>query len=399
MDAYFASVEQQLNPALRGKPVIVCGNPNLRTVVAAASYEAKRKGVKTGMSIREALDVCPDVRIVPGDPIRYAETSKEIFRCASDFTDRLEVASIDEGFLDLTGIADLWGGKSALGAALKRRIRQRTGLPCTIGIAPNKLVAKIVADRAKPDGLQVVEPGDVPAYMAHLPVEEIPGIGPRLSSRLADLGITTCADVRKMGEQFFTSRFGAYGSFIFRAAHGQDDTPVVVTPPEPKSMGHSYTLPFDTLDFAFLRSVLFRLCEQVASRMRQGEFCGNVVTCVVRLSDFTTIVRQRVCRGIPPDGRRIFHAAWELFLSFSVSRPVRLLGVSVGGLHHSSDMPLFPDEIRREHLYRCVDDTNARFGEESVFPATFLMEKQVAARVVKTHAFSFWQFRERKNGR
>ncbi|HOJ39150.1 MAG TPA: DNA polymerase IV, partial [bacterium] len=293
MDAYFASVEQQINPSLRGRPVLVCGNPLTKTVVASASYEAKRQGVRSGMSIPEALKLCPDAILVPGNPICYAETSRVVFSLLSLFTDTLEIYSIDEAFLDVSRTFPLFGGKGALGRRIKETIRKKTGLTCSVGMAPNKLLAKIAASLVKPDGLRIIEEKEVPELMSDLPVEEVPGIGPRLASLLSDWGITTCGQLQRLGENFLITRFGLRGRFLYQAACGFDNSPVVPTPPQPKSIGHSYTLPFNTDHTDFLRSVLFRLAEQVAARMRQSSFHGRVVTVCLRLDDFTTFTRQR----------------------------------------------------------------------------------------------------------
>ncbi|HOL67139.1 MAG TPA: DNA polymerase IV, partial [bacterium] len=222
MDAYFASVEQQINPSLRGRPVLVCGNPLTKTVVASASYEAKRQGVRSGMSIPEALKLCPDAILVPGNPICYAETSRVVFSLLSLFTDTLEIYSIDEAFLDVSRTFPLFGGKGALGRRIKETIRKKTGLTCSVGMAPNKLLAKIAASLVKPDGLRIIEEKEVPELMSDLPVEEVPGIGPRLASLLSDWGITTCGQLQRLGENFLITRFGLRGRFLYQAACGFD---------------------------------------------------------------------------------------------------------------------------------------------------------------------------------
>ncbi|MCM8769232.1 MAG: hypothetical protein NC911_06100, partial [Candidatus Omnitrophica bacterium] len=245
----------------------------------------------------------------------------------------------------------------------------------------------------KPDGLKILEEKEIPALMTSLPVEEVPGIGPRLTAILSDWGITTCGQIQKLGEDFFVSRFGLRGKFLYQAAWGIDPSPVVKTPPDPKSIGHSYTLPFNTRHPDFLRSVLFRLSEQVAFRMRQSSFFGQVVTVSVRLDNFSSFTRQKKFPSVPADGGRIFTLAWQIFTSFNLSQPVRLLGVSVSGLFRENQFPLFPEENRREKLFQAIDQINGKLGQGSVFPATFLLEKTIKPPVPKTHAFQFWRFK------
>lgn len=393
MDAYFASVEQQINPFLRGKPVIVCGNPQTKTVVASASYEAKRQGVRSGMSIPQALSLCPEAVLVPGNPICYAETSRTIFSLLTSFSEEVEIYSIDEAFLDVSSTVHLFGGKESLGLQIKKTILKKTGLSCSVGIAPNKLLAKIAASLVKPDGLRIIEEKEIPELMLNLPIEEVPGIGPRLASLLSDWGITTCGQIQKLGEEFFVTRFGLRGKILYQAACGLDQSPVIKTPAQPKSIGHSYTLPFNTNDMEYIRAVIFRLSEQVASRMRQSSFYGRVVTVCVRLDDFTTFTRQKKFLPFPPDGHRIYTLAWQIFHSFSLNRKVRMLGISVSELSRDIPGPLFPEEKSRENLFQAIDRLNGRLGANTVFPATFLLEKTVQPPVPKTHSFQFWRFK------
>lgn len=372
MDAFFASVEQQTYPFLRGRPVGVCGNPDSRTVVAAASYEAKRRGVKTAMTVPAARLACPDIILVPGDPAKYIDTATRIFAVYGRYTDLVEVFSIDEAFLDVTGSAHLHGGAPAVARAIKLDIRRRLGLRCSVGIAPNKLIAKLASDMSKPDGLVVVAPGDLPDLLERTPVEKLCGIGPRTREELNRFGIRTCADLGRYPERRLVARFGVNGARLSRMGRGEDDSPVRPgwQAPDAKSVGHSLTLAGDTRDPAVIRRHLLQLAEQVGRRLRRDGYAGRTIAIVVRYADFTTRVRRRSLPDHVSDGHRVYAVGLRLFDEiYEAGRYVRLLGISVSALvRNFASAGLFddPGPTGGPSLLIAADIINDRFGEFAV---------------------------------
>ena len=260
MDAFFASVEQRVNPALRGRPVAVCG-ANARTVILTASYEARAYGVKTGMMLHEAKALCPGLILVPGDHARYTDICRQLVAICRDYTPAVELFSVDEAFLDVTDSLALFGGAEAIARAIKARVRGELGLTASVGIAPNKLLAKLASGLNKPDGLVMVAPPDVPALLERLPVQELCGIGPALTRQLAELGIATCGALGRAPLYLLTARFGVIGRTLSAMGRGEDDAPLVPieAEPEAKSVGHSMTLERDVRTPAELERTLLQL--------------------------------------------------------------------------------------------------------------------------------------------
>ncbi len=384
MDAFFASVEQQTFPFLRGKPVGVCGDPDGRTVIAAASYEAKRRGVKTAMMLSDARRLCPDIILVSGHPAKYVDTSTRILAHYATYTDKVEVFSIDEAFLDVTQSAHLFGGPEAVARRIKAWLRETFGLTCSVGVAPNKLLAKLVGDMHKPDGLTVVKPADVAALLEDLPVEELCGIGPKTAARLHGLGITTCGQLGRHPERELVRVFGVLGLHLHRMGQGIDDSPVnpYYHEPETRSMGHSFTLDRDTRDMAVIQRHLLQLSEQVGRRLRRDRFSGRTISLVLRYCDFETLIRQRSLKSWTDDGHRIYTIALKLFEElYRPPRAVRLLGVSVSGLVRDTRQLSAFAEQHTGSLFAAVDDINDRYGEFSLARVR-LQERQPAPRVI-----------------
>jgi len=290
MNAFFASVEQRANPYLRGKPILVGGSRAARTVVATASYEARQYGVETGMPMKQALRLCPHAIVVQGTPIKYIDTSERIFRMFLDYTPLVEIFSIDEAFLDVTSTVHFFGGTLPIAHQIKARIRNRFGLTCSIGIGPNKLIAKLASGMQKPDGLVEVTADRVPQILEDLPVDELCGIGDRLKEHLALMGIATCGELGRMTEEMLVERFGIIGSLLHRMGRGLDNSPVLlqeeITPA--KSMSHCHTLEEDLYDLDRLKALLLFLSEKVASRLREDRACARTVHLTIRLPNFET---------------------------------------------------------------------------------------------------------------
>jgi DNA polymerase-4 len=369
MDAFFASVEQQTLPFLRGKPIGVCGDPDGRTVIAAASYEAKRRGVKTAMTLPEAKRLCPEIILVSGDPAKYVDTSTRILAFYTTFTDLVEVFSIDEAFLDVTNTAHLFGGPETIARKIKEHLKETFGLTCSVGIAPNKLLAKLSGEMHKPDGLTVVRQSEVAALLENLPVEELCGIGTKTAARLNSMGIKTCGELGRYPEKSLVAVFGINGTHFKHMGQGISDSPVMPYHHEPptKSMGHSMTLDRDTRDMAVIQRHLLQLSEQVGRRLRKDSYAGRTVSLVLRYSDFSTFIKQHSLRTYIDDGHRIYQAGLKLFGElYKPPRLIRLLGISVSNLVRELKQSAMFENQRTGSLFESIDSINDKFGEFSV---------------------------------
>ncbi|HUK56987.1 MAG TPA: DNA polymerase IV [Nitrospiria bacterium] len=368
MDAFFASVEQRVHPALRGKPIAVCG-ANARTVVLTASYEARAYGVKTGMTLPEARALCPALIVVPSDHERYTDVSRRLLTIFLHYTPLVEVFSVDEAFLDITGSLILFGGAEAIASAVKRRIRREMQLTASVGIAPNKTLAKLGSGLKKPDGLVRIDPKDVPILLEDLPVKALCGIGPNLDRALADMEIRTCGQLGRAPVERLIGRFGIIGYSLKAMGLGQDDRPVVPSgeEPEAKSIGHSMTLPRDLRRAGEIERPLIELAEMVGRRARRNRYRGNVVTLTLRYADFQTFSRRRRLKSFLNDGLEIFLAARRILGTVRLEQAVRLVGVGLSGLiPDTGQLPLFETERRRNRLLATMDGINDRYGERTV---------------------------------
>lgn len=370
MNAFFASVEQRANPALRDKPMAVIGSKH-RGVILSPSYEARAFGVKTGMTYGEAKKACPHMVFVPADSAKYSDACEKLIAIWKDFTPLVEMFSIDEAFLDVTGCEALFGDAVRIALKIKERVWEETRLKCSIGIAPNKLLAKLGSDMQKPDGLVVISEEDIPAVLENLPVKEICGIGPNLTRGLAAMGIRTCGELGRTPVEKLTARFGIVGERLRAMGLGMDDDPV--TPleegeeEEAKSMGHSMTLDDDCFDLCMIERHILQLSEKVGRRLRRGSYSGRTVALTLRYADFHTFSKQKQVRQAINHGLDIHAAAVALFHEIKVDQPIRLVGVSVSGLEkHAAQVPLFEDERKRKFLAEAMDEINDEYGEFSV---------------------------------
>ena len=332
MDAFFASVEQQTFPFLRGKPIGVCGDPDGRTVIAAASYEAKRRGVKTAMTIPEAKKLCPEIILVGGHPAKYVDTSTRILAFYTTFTDLVEVFSIDEAFLDVTQTAHLFHGPEEIARRIKAYLKAQFGLTCSVGIAPNKLVAKIASDYHKPDGLTIVEEKDVKAFLAPLPVEKLWGVGRKTKVRLNAMGICTIGDLASYHNAKLRDEFGLFGVEFHRMAHGIDNSEVVEEW-TPKSFSREHTFEEDTGDQNLIYTTADRLFEEVERDVERNGFTFQTLTVKIRYEDFETHTRSRTLQSPAAKPNALKEVLHELVSPFLESgRKVRLVGVSASSL-------------------------------------------------------------------
>jgi DNA polymerase-4 len=378
MDAFFASVEQRSRPGLRGKAIAVTGSGK-RTVITTASYEARAAGVRTGMSVFEARRACPWLRLVVGDNRKYAHTSSRIISIFNEFAPMVEVYSIDEAFLDMTGSLRLMGSPEVIAGDIKERIRQDTGLTCSIGIAPNRMLAKLASGMEKPDGLVRIQSESISDWIDSIPIGKICGIGEKLCGGLAELGIRTCGELGRFSLERLRQRFGFLGERLASMGKGVDDTPVISLEKEacPKSLGHSTTLPENIADRERLQRELLRLSEMVARRARRNHLCGRIVTLTLRYSDFRTFSRRTCGDHFIRHGPEIYLTVKDLLNSVRLEKSVRLVGVTLSGLTGNDlQMPLFQIDQRKEKIDRAMDRINDRYGRFTVTRATLLNHNQ-----------------------
>lgn len=370
MDAFFASVEQRDHPDLRGKPVLV-GYDGPRGVVAAASYEARKFGCRSAQPMSVAKRLCPHAVIVQHGHGKYTAVGRQMRAILHDFSPLIEPISIDEAFVDVTASRRLLGDPLHIARAIKSRIRDDLQLTASIGVAANKFLAKLASDLEKPDGLTVIGPDDVDRVLPPLPVGRLWGIGPKTAGKLADLGIRTIADIRRMGPAWLTGRFGDAGEHYWRLAHGLDDRSV--TPDhDAKSIGHETTFGQDLEDPDNVRAVLLELTEQVAQRLRQHGRRAMTVQLKIRYGDFETITRAHTLTAPTDLTIDLWNAAAGVFDAWASRhfQPVRLIGVSVSGLSDPAPT-LFdhPADQKQRRLDSAVDAINRRLGKDAVYRA------------------------------
>lgn len=377
LDAFFVAVERLDDPALIGVPVIVGGRPEVRGVVASASYEARKFGIRSAMPTAQAFRLCPHVILVSGHRGRYSEMSDRVMAILGEYTPLLEPISIDEAFLDVTGTEAHYGPPAMLAATLQRRIQAELHLSASLGVATNKLLAKVASDFRKPFGITVVEPGQEATFLAPLPVRKLWGVGEVLAAELTRLGIQTIGDLARFPAAELRARFGSHGEGIHRAAQGIDESPV--TPEhEAKSLSREETFPQDIRDAARLRRELLRLSESVASRLRRYKFGAHTIGIKLRYGDFTTLTRQITLPEPTDSGAVIYAQALALFETAWDRRPVRLIGVSSAGLTQAGrQLRLFEQEDRRrEQLDAALDRIRARYGDRAIQRASLLEEPE-----------------------
>lgn len=331
MDAFFAAVELQRHPELRGKPLIIGGkgNPMQRGVVSTASYEARKFRVHSGMPLRTALAHCPNAVFLPVDYPTYTTISKKIKTILNSFSDVMEDAGIDEAFLDLSAEC-----KSAetIANCIKQRIREKTGLTCSIGLAPNKLLAKIASDMEKPDGFTVVKESDIEIRIWPLGVRTLWGVGPKAEEKLASLGVTCIGHLAQLPKKTLITHFGqAHGLYLHRASRGIDDSPIV-TQREPKSLSRETTFQTDVDDWDSIERTVIHLTKEVITRMRKREYRGRNITVKLRFADFDTHTHAITLATQTDNFEMIQSAVMKCLHRFALVKPVRLIGVRVSDL-------------------------------------------------------------------
>jgi DNA polymerase-4 len=379
MDAFFASVEQRDNPALRGKPIAVTGGGE-RTVITTSSYEARAFGVKTGMTTYQAKRLCPDIILVVGNNRKYGEICTMLEEICLRFTPETETYSIDEIFLDITNSHHLFGGPEQLAQSVKGAVRNELGLTCTVGMGPNILIAKLASDLAKPDGFRWIREDELPAVLESLPVKKLWGIGSHTEEKLQAMGIATCGELGRASLPLLTKRFGILGEHLKAMGNGILERPLEVEASEPKSIRHSMTFPKDLWKREELTSCLLRLSERVGRRARRYGHKGKTITLTVRYADFKTFTKQTTLPAYTNDTGEIYRSAVAILDGIRLRKSVRLLGISLSSIGKDGEqMTLFQEEDREKKaaLIKAVDIVNDKFGEHAVtFASTITQEKE-----------------------
>jgi DNA polymerase-4 len=332
MDAFFAAIEVLENPELEGQPVVVGGQPSERGVVAAASYPARAFGVRSAMPMARALRLCPQAVVVPPHHRLYSDYSRRVMVILRQASPLVEQMSVDEATIDLSEQVDDWERAVDVGRRLQARVREEIGLSCSLGVATNKLVAKVASDHDKPGGLTVVAPGEEAAFLAPLPVRVLWGVGPVTAQKLAEMGISTVGELAAVPEETLRARFGRHGVDMARQARGIDERPLVAEH-ERKSVSQEATFARDLRDVSGLKRQLWRLCQGVSRRLREAELAAGTVAIRLRYADFATLSRQMTLAVPTDDEREIYRIALVLLKrAWERGRAVRLLGVAARNL-------------------------------------------------------------------
>jgi DNA polymerase-4 len=375
MDAFFVSVEELFDPSLKGKPVVVGGQRHERGVVSAASYAARKFGVHSAMPLRTAAKLCPQAIFVDGHPDRYRECSEKVHQVLTTFSPQVEMASIDEAYLDMTGTARLHGPPLKAAHALHQRMKAETSLNCSVGIGSSRLIAKVSSAQAKPNGVLWIVPGQEARFLAPLDVREIPGVGKVMESNLNALGIKKVGDLARLEDSELEQRFGKWGLALAGKSRGEDaggwfDNEVAADI-DAKSISHEHTYNEDTADIPQLEATLMRLSEMVGRRLREANFYARTVQLKLRYKDFTTITRAHTLPAPTQLDNEIFEHIRTLFhRNWNKGVQVRLLGV-----HASSFSSSQPDQInllegtrqqRWKDALAAADRLRDKFGESSV---------------------------------
>jgi len=373
LDAFFCAVEELHDPSLRGKPFAVGGRPDARGVVASCSYPARKCGIRSAMPMAQALRLCPGLVIVSGHHHRYSEVSQQVMDRLHQHTPLVEQVSIDEAFLDVSGITETG---EILARRIQAQIRDELGLPASVGVASNKLVAKIATEVGKkaargagpPFAITVIPPGEEAAFLAPLPVDMLWGVGPKTAVRLAGLGIYTIGDIARWSEEDLVRRFGETGRELSRHARGMDDNPIV-TEHEVKSISQEVTFAHDISDDAILKSTLRDLSAQVGERLRRSNLAGMTVRIKVRWPDFTTLTRQATLLQPTDNDEEIAGTAQILLAKVRPAhKAVRLIGVGVSGLGPPvRQLSLWDDDAdKARRLQSVLDELRQRYGEKVI---------------------------------
>jgi len=379
MDAFFAMVEQTIHPALKGKPVIVGGAPDSRGVVSTCSYEARNYGVHSAMPMKQAVKLCPQAVFVDTSGEKYTYMSVRVLEILSHYSPRVEPVSIDEAFADLTGVHERHGGFVNVARAIKRDILEELGLTASIGIAPNRFVAKMASSSNKPDGLVIVPPDQVRQFLWNRPVDHLWGVGPKSSEALRKAGINTISDLAQTPEIKLKAMFGIMGPGLVRMANGEGEDEIRPSDVEPdtKSMGHEHTFDRDTNDPRKVLGYLLYLSDRTSRRLRQYGYEGRTVRLKVRKSDFKLVTRETTLSVYIDTENEIFRTVRKLlFDNRFLDQPIRLIGVNMSHirkrtLENYDEFLIDYDPLQKSRrVDKVLDSLRDKHGEESIFFAS-----------------------------
>lgn len=384
LDAFFCSVEELLDPSLKGKAFAVGGSPSGRGVITSASYAARMHGIRSAMPTREALKIFPDLLLVRCGYRHYSDYSHKVIDILRDTSPIVEPVSIDEAFLDVSDMPQPIG---SIALDLQKRVMQETGLPCSLGCATSRLVAKMANDFGKkqvktgrsPQKITVIEPGKEEEFLAPLDIQALWGVGPKTAAHLRQRGITTVGKLAALSDADLKNYFGQHGESMRRRAKGIDNTPIYPESGDPKSVSNEMTFHEDQDDQGNLLKILRGLSEKVGSRLRKAELAGSVVQIKIRYSDFSTFTRQTSMKECTNLDQEIFNEVQNLFLKHWIAgRPVRLLGVGVSTLEKPHRQLSLWEDLgnRKEELTKAVDGLRERFGKDIIKRADTLKPKK-----------------------
>lgn len=401
MDAFFVSVEEVMDPSLKGKPVVVGGGATpggkgtiipqaesrfasqkellptaslARGVVAAASYAARKYGIHSAMPIARAKRLCPHAIFLRGSHRLYSEYSAKVFEILRSYSPLVEPMSLDEAFVDLTGCAKLHGPVLKTAEKIRNEIKDRLGLNASIGIATNKLMAKIASAYCKPNGMLWIAPGSEQRFLAPLPIKRIPGIGPKGSAKLNRMGVHSVADLARLPLELLEEIYGKWGASLYRKARGISSSPVIAETEDPRSISRETTLDTDSIDPLFLESTLSYLTEKSAAQLRAGRLFARTITLKLRYSDFKTVTRSQTLDYPTAADHTLFKTATKLFRNtFNRKTRVRLIGVSFTSLtahpHRQEDLFDLKNGERWDGLYQGIDQIRKKYGFRSILRA------------------------------
>jgi DNA polymerase-4 len=371
MDAFFASVEQLDNPWLRGKCVLV-GGTSSRGVVMACSYEARKFGVHSAMPVFQAREKCPQGIFVPPRRERYQEVSKKIMAILRQFTPQVEVVSIDEAYLDVSGCGRLHGDPENLALKIKKEIKNSLRLTSSVGVAPVKFLAKIASDMNKPDGLTIIRPEEVDAFIESLVIQKVPGVGRKTFQQLEAMGVKTLGDIKKFPESMLLNRLGKFGSHLLALSSGRDHSAVTPFAP-PKSVSSERTLSEDTQDIERLKTCLLQQAEEVARQLRKANVKAGTITLKLKHADFKQVTRSKTVAAPTQSSKTIYRCAVQLLDDYRLAQKVRLIGVGTTGFK-SAEMPVQQDLFEKERqsdadwsrVDRTLESITQKFGSGAI---------------------------------
>ncbi|MDZ7672165.1 MAG: DNA polymerase IV [Halanaerobiales bacterium] len=376
MDAFYAAVEQLDNPKLKGKPVIIGGvSLDNRGVVSTASYEARKFGIHSAMPIAQAKKLCPHGIYLPGRGKRYSELSNQIFEILKQITPKIEKISIDEAYLDIKGCHRLYGDSYKIAKLIKEKVKNQTGLICSVGVASNKFLAKIASDLEKPDGLVIIKDEEVAELLDDLSISIIPGVGQKTSKRLNEIGIYKIKDLKRLKIEELKDLFGKHGLSLYDLIRGKDNRKVS-TNQEIKSVSNETTFSEDITDMDLLFKYLLVLSQKVTRRIRNKNLIGNTIFIKVKDNKFDVVTRRITIKSYIDSTDDLYNYSKKLLNKINIKRPIRLIGVGIAGLKYKQkeQLSLFESNKSKDEFNNAIDVIKDKFGNKSIRRARDLLD-------------------------